>query len=250
MIGRKKKNWSALVGELFKTIKQKSTLYSQDCGNLLFDWNRASHWKHRAPCVDGRVNRCCIASGEKRNFHAQVSPRSCSLIRQTPPPRMSCHYFTLQLQFQVLPLISLAAGSVLGYCKLVISRKLCSPALEKDAICTIAVTMQSLAILLSAILFSIDNNIWYCGCISKRYSSWSQHSSSSYTNLTALQIYWTLFIRWVDSVSALFIALALLVYGGRTIWRNPWWTKDFWMPSALSLEVPALNLSASRFVSL
>ena len=91
--------------------------------------------------------------------------------------------------------ISVIAFFVLGALKWHISEKLSSSTLKKDAICSIAVAIISLAITISASVYSTTEAVW-----------------------------------WFDATVAVLVSIFLFVYGSRTLFchGHEWWRGEFW----------------------
>jgi divalent metal cation (Fe/Co/Zn/Cd) transporter len=88
--------------------------------------------------------------------------------------------------------------SFLGFVKWRISNQLRSPAMRKDAVCSLAGAILSLGVLIGAALFMNDDAIW-----------------------------------WFDAFVAILISVCLFLYGLRTLVKNyvegkAFWTLEFW----------------------
>lgn len=99
----------------------------------------------------------------------------------------------------------------LGVLKVHVSNVLKSAALFEDGVCSIGSAVLSLSIVVSIALYNGNEALW-----------------------------------WVDSVFALFIALAFLAYGWFIVRREPWYSRRFWTHSpAMTHDGTALGRSGS-----
>eukprot|EP00658_Telonema_sp_P-2_P034607 TRINITY_DN2524_c0_g2_i2.p1 TRINITY_DN2524_c0_g2~~TRINITY_DN2524_c0_g2_i2.p1 ORF type:complete len:336 (+),score=90.44 TRINITY_DN2524_c0_g2_i2:133-1140(+) len=91
--------------------------------------------------------------------------------------------------------ISFLAFMALGLGKYMIADALESSAMLKDAYCSIAVSVLSLGVMISVLIYRNEHSIWF-----------------------------------LDAVIALIVSVVLFVYGVRTIafHGHHWWRKDFW----------------------
>jgi len=105
------------------------------------------------------------------------------------------HHPSASTLMQVMAFISVVAVAILGGFKWHISNKLESATLKKDAICSIAVGVISLAVGISTTIYSDSKSVW-----------------------------------WFDAAVAVLVSVFLLIYGGRTIFchGHQWWTCAFW----------------------
>lgn len=83
--------------------------------------------------------------------------------------------------------------TLLGAGKIYIARCLHSEAMKKDGVCSLAAAKLSLGILVSGLIYQKNPDMW-----------------------------------WLDSAFAIGISFTLGIYGGRTLTRHSWWTKEFW----------------------
>lgn len=102
----------------------------------------------------------------------------------------------------VLAALSVVAFAVLGGVKWHISDKLKSPTMKKDAICSLAVGVISLAVTVSASAYSANDAVW-----------------------------------WFDALVAVLVSGFLLIYGCRTLFchGHRWWESSFWKNDAESM---------------
>jgi len=123
------------------------------------------------------------------------------------------HYTKADTVMIVLASVSVVAFAVLGGGKWYISKKLNSPTMMKDAICSIAIGVISLAVAISAGVNSgADDAVWY-----------------------------------FDSVVAVLVSIFLFVYGMRTLCfhGHRWWETSFWKDDAESIDAHDRNMRAT-----
>jgi len=103
-----------------------------------------------------------------------------------------------------LAAISVVAFFILGGFKWHISEKLSSSTLKKDAICSIAVAIISLAITISASVYSATDAVW-----------------------------------WFDASVAVLVSIFLFIYGMKTLFchGHVWWRGDFWKSAEEDVHV-------------
>lgn len=100
--------------------------------------------------------------------------------------------------------------ALLGVLKLVVACEIKSFALRKDGVCSLAAALLSSGVIFSIILFdATEGAVW-----------------------------------WFDSAFAIVIALAVAIYGLRTLIKNKWWQQAFWCPGR-ELEADVTSASAS-----
>ena len=107
---------------------------------------------------------------------------------------------------QAMAWISVVAFFILGGIKWHIADKLSSTTMKKDAICSIAVAIISLAVAVSATAYAETTAVW-----------------------------------WIDATVATIVSVFLLIYGSRTLFchGHKWWTGDFWYIDTESTKVGA-----------
>jgi Co/Zn/Cd efflux system component len=99
---------------------------------------------------------------------------------------------TVVLAFAVISIVVLTA---FGIYKLWVNKYVESKALEQDAVASFSVSVLSIGILVSAVLYQFDENIW-----------------------------------WLDAVVAIAVTVALAIYSIPILVTRPWWRKSFWRP--------------------
>jgi len=102
----------------------------------------------------------------------------------------------------VLAVLSVFAFTILGVLKWFISVKLDSPTMKKDAICSLAVGVLSLAVCISSSAYEANKAVW-----------------------------------WFDAVVAVLTCLFLLGYGSRTLFchNHKWWQRSWWSDDAAAV---------------
>ena len=114
----------------------------------------------------------------------------------------------------VLAALSVIAFAVLGGLKWHISEKLKSPTMKKDAICSLAVGVISLAVTISASAYSANEAVWF-----------------------------------FDAFVAVLVSVFLLCYGSRTLFchGHRWWESSFWKndPESIAAHEPKNGLDVS-----